>query len=94
MIITIKLYQENSLNNLVLEDFKSLASAVSFVKLFHDFTMRIKKRKFVAIFLSRYVFRSKRWLDRSGLYLLAKLKNSCVFVPISAFTVRLVTFSE
>ena len=43
MKITIKLYQENSLHNLVLEDFKSLASAVSFLKLFHEFAMRIKK---------------------------------------------------
>ena len=43
MIITIKLYQENSRNNLILEDFKSLASAVSFLKLFDEFAMRIKK---------------------------------------------------
>lgn len=43
MVITIKLYQENSLNNLFLRDFKSFAPAVSFLKLFHEFTMRIKK---------------------------------------------------
>ena len=43
MIITIKLLQGNSLTNSILKDLKSFDSTVSFLKLFHEFTMLIEK---------------------------------------------------